>query len=100
MGYDCAFTLRGSGARVFVFEYADMGYDCAALRGSGARVSVCGYADMGKACAFVSLVWCSSSLPCEADDWKIFLQLFPVPKIRWVCMHAELLVQQQRHYLR
>ena len=51
---DCA-ALRGSGARVFVCEYADMGYDCAALRGSGARVSVCGYADMGKACAFVFL---------------------------------------------
>ena len=32
---------------------------------------------------------------CEADDWKIFLQLFPVPRVRWVCMHAELLVQQQ-----
>ena len=25
-----------------------MGYVCAALRGSGARVSVCGYADMGR----------------------------------------------------
>ena len=55
MGYDCAFSLRGSGARVFVFEYVDMGYDCAALCGSGARVSVCGYADMGKECAFVFL---------------------------------------------
>ena len=55
IGYGCAFTLRGSGARVFVCEYADMGYDCAALRGSGARVSVCGYADMGKACAFAFL---------------------------------------------
>ena len=37
MGYDCA-ALRGSGARVFVCEYADMGYGCAALRGSGTRV--------------------------------------------------------------
>ena len=32
---------------------------------------------------------------CEADDWKILLQLFPVPRVRWVCMHAGLLVQQQ-----
>ena len=33
-----------------------MGCECAlALRGSGARVSVCGYADMGKACAFAFL---------------------------------------------
>ena len=31
----------------------------------------------------------------EADDWKILLQLLPVPRGRWVCMHAELLVQQQ-----
>ena len=30
---------------------------------------------------------------CEADDWKFFN--FPVPRILWVCMHAELLVQQQ-----
>ena len=52
MGYDCAFTLRGSGARVSVCGYADMGYDCAfALRGSGARVSVCGFGDVGKDCA-------------------------------------------------
>ena len=35
---------------------ANMGYDCAfALRGSGARVSVCGYADMGKCCALALL---------------------------------------------
>ena len=54
--WDCALALRGSGARVFVLGFADMGYDCAfTLRGSGARVSVCGYADMGKACAFVFL---------------------------------------------
>ena len=33
---------------------------------------------------------------CEADDWKILHQLFPVPRGRWVCLHAELLVQQQR----
>ena len=26
----------------------------------------------------------------EADDWKLLLQLFPVPRILWVCMHAEL----------
>ena len=26
---------------------------------------------------------------CEADDWKIFDQLFPVPSGRWVCLHAE-----------
>ena len=32
---------------------------------------------------------------CEADGWKIPHQLFPVPRGRWVCMHAELLVQQQ-----
>ena len=33
-----------------------MGYDCAlALRGSGDRVSVCGYADMGKYCALALL---------------------------------------------
>ena len=31
----------------------------------------------------------------EADDWKILLHLFPVPRGRWVCLHAELLVQQQ-----
>ena len=35
----------------------------------------------------------------EADDWKLLLQLFPVPRFRWVCMHAELLVQQQRRNL-
>ena len=32
---------------------------------------------------------------CEADDWKILLLLFPVPRVRWVCMHAEFLVQQR-----
>ena len=26
---------------------------------------------------------------CEADDWKIPHQLFPVPRGRWVCLHAE-----------
>ena len=31
----------------------------------------------------------------EADDWKIHRLLFSVPRRRWVCMHAELLVQQQ-----
>ena len=29
---------------------------------------------------------------CEADDWKIHRLLFSVPRRRWVCMHAELLV--------
>ena len=32
---------------------------------------------------------------CEADDWTIHLHLFPVPKGRWVCMNAVLLVRQQ-----
>ena len=36
---------------------------------------------------------------CEADDWKFLLQLFPVPRVRRVCVHAELLVQQQGRYL-
>ena len=37
---------------------------------------------------------------CEADYWKILhLLLFPVPRVRWVCMHAELLVQQLRRNL-
>ena len=63
MGCDCALALRGSGARVFVLGYADMGYDCAALRGSGARVSVCGYADMGKDCVLALLGWYLCSLP-------------------------------------
>ena len=31
---------------------------------------------------------------CEADGWKIPHQFFPVPRGCWVCMHAELLVQQ------
>ena len=37
---------------------------------------------------------------CEAYDWKLLLHLFPVPRGCWVCLHAEWLVQQQRHYLR
>ena len=36
---------------------------------------------------------------CEAGDWKFFL-LFPVPRVRWVYLHAEFLVQQQRRDLR
>ena len=41
-----------------------LGYDCAfALRGSGARVSVCGYADMGYDCVLALLGWCWCSLP-------------------------------------
>ena len=31
MSYGCAFTLRGSGARVSLCGHADMGYDCALL---------------------------------------------------------------------
>ena len=26
---------------------------------------------------------------CEADDWKLRHQLFPVPRGRWVCLHAQ-----------
>ena len=39
--------------------------------------------------------WCLrfSLEQCEADDWK-FIFLFPVSRGRWVCWHAELLVQQ------
>ena len=37
---------------------------------------------------------------CQAVDWKIHYQLFPVPRGRWVCLHAEWLVQQQRRNLR
>ena len=33
------------------------------LLGSGARVSVCGYADMGKDCVLALLGWCWCSLP-------------------------------------
>ena len=36
----------------------------------------------------------------EADDWKLHYQLFPVPRGRWVCLHVECLVQQQRRNLR
>ena len=36
----------------------------------------------------------------EAYDWKILRLLFPVPRGRWGCMHAEFLVQQQRRDLR
>ena len=40
--------------------------------------------------------WCLFCLgQCEADDWKIPHQLFPVPRGRWLCMHAEFLDQQQ-----
>ena len=31
---------------------------------------------------------------CEADDWKLHFQLFSVPRVRWLCLHAEWLVQQ------
>ena len=30
----------------------------------------------------------------EADDLKIHRLLFSVPRVCWVCMHAELLAQQ------
>ena len=44
-----------------------MGYDCAfALRGSGARVSVCGYADMGKDCVLALFGWCW----CSFLSWR------------------------------
>ena len=36
---------------------------------------------------------------CEAGDWKLLFLLFPVPRVRCVCMHAGLLVQQLRRYL-
>ena len=36
---------------------------------------------------------------CEADGWKIPHQLFPVPRGCWVCMHAEILVQQHERNL-
>ena len=44
--------------------FADMGYDCVfTLRGSGARVSVCGYANMGYECAFADTpIWATSVL--------------------------------------
>ena len=34
---------------------------------------------------------CFYLVQCEAEDWKICLQLFPVPRVRCVYLHAELL---------
>ena len=66
--WDCALALRGSGARVFVLGFADMGYDCSALRGSGARVFVCEYADMGYDCA--ALRGSGARVSCVRFPWS------------------------------